>query len=166
MQSLPDFGAERSGAPISAHTRISETPPVDRGPIGEPDVVIVLDASLVGQIDLLGGLIPDGAVIVNTPDPDSDSVRRLEVGARQELWAVDGSRIGMDLLGRNLPNTPVLGAFARAVPVLGLESISLALDELMSETFSESIIRANLEALRLGYDQVRQVLQTEVTANA
>lgn len=163
MQSLPDFGAERSGAPIAAYTRISETPPVDRGPVDEPGVVIVLDSSLIGQVDMLGGLIPDGTVILNTPDPNSAALARLGPEPQQELWTLNASRIAMDLLRRNLPNTPVLGAFAHAVPVLDLDTISLALKELMSEKFSESIIEANLKALRLGYDQARQV---EVTAHA
>lgn len=163
MQSLPDFGAERSGAPIAAYTRISETPPVDRGPVDEPDVVIVLDSSLIGQVDMLGGLIPDGTVILNTPDPNSAAVARLELGPQQQLWTLHASQIAMDLLRRNLPNTPVLGAFAHAVPVLDLDTISLALKELMSEKFSESIIEANLKALRLGYDQARRL---EVTAHA
>lgn len=163
LQSLPDFGAERSGAPISAHTRISETPPVDRGPIGEPDVVIVLDTSLIGQIDMLAGLAPEGVVIVNTPGAETDAVKRLEIGAQQELWTVDGSGIGMEFIGRNLPNTPVLGAFARAVPVLELETVSLALEELMSETFSEKIVRANLDAVRAGFDRA---VRTEVKAHA
>jgi pyruvate ferredoxin oxidoreductase gamma subunit len=163
MQSLPDFGAERSGAPIAAYTRISETPPVDRGPVDEPGVVIVLDSSLIGQIDMLGGLIPDGTVILNTPDPNSAALARLELESQQELWTLNASQIAMDLLRRNLPNTPVLGAFAHAVPVLDLDTISLALKELMSEKFSESIIEANLKALRLGYDQARQV---EVSAHA
>lgn len=165
LQSLPDFGAERSGAPISAHTRISKIPPVDRGPIGEPDVVIVLDTSLIGQIDMLAGLVPDGAVIVNTPDPDSAAVTRLDLSAQQELWTVNGSGIGMELLGRNLPNTPVLGAFARAVPVLELDTISLALEQLMSETFSEKIVKSNLQALRTGFDQAHLVRNVEVKAH-
>lgn len=152
LQSLPDFGAERSGAPISAHTRISETPPVDRGPIGEPDVVIVLDASLIGQVDVLFGLESEGVVVANVPGQGPALAEQLALTPKQELWTLDGSRIAMELIGRNLPNTPVLGAFARAVPILDLDTVSQALEQLMSETFSDSIIQSNLIALRTGYD--------------
>ncbi|MDP6667686.1 MAG: 2-oxoacid:acceptor oxidoreductase family protein [Dehalococcoidia bacterium] len=162
LQSLPDFGAERSGAPIAAYTRISETPPVDRGPVDEPDVIIVLDSSLIGQVDMLDGLAPDGIVILNTPDPSPAAIAQLDLGPQQEIWALNASQIAMDLLRRNLPNTPVLGAFARAIPVLDMDTISLALEELLSERFNETIIKANLEALRLGHDQAQQV---EVTAD-
>ncbi len=153
LQSLPDFGAERSGAPISAYTRISETPPVDRGPITEPDAVILLDASLIGQVNILGGLVSDGTVVINVTDANTGALEKLQARPEQQLWTVDGSAIGAELLGRNLPNTPVLGAFARAVPVLGLEAISEALKQLMSETFSAAIIESNLKALRRGYDE-------------
>jgi pyruvate ferredoxin oxidoreductase gamma subunit len=150
MQSLPDFGAERSGAPIAAHTRIGESPPVERGPIDFPDVVIILDASLIGQVDVTAGLKEPGAVVLNIRDnallPD------MPLKSGDELWRVDASEIGMRLLGRNLPNTPVLGAFAKAVPALPLETIAEALKELMSETFSEKIIAANLQALREGFE--------------
>jgi len=156
LQSLPDFGAERSGAPISAYTRISETPPVDRGPITNPDIVILLDASLIGQVDVLSGLVGDGVVVVNMADPGSDAVRELGAQAGQELWTVDASGISRELLGRNLPNTPMLGAFVRAAPVMDLEAISKALEELMSETFSRSIIDSNLIALKRGFEEARQ----------
>lgn len=156
LQSLPDFGAERSGAPISAYTRISETPPVDRGPITNPDIVILLDASLIGQVDVLSGLVGDGVVVVNMADPGSDAVRELGAQAGQELWTVDASGISRELLGRNLPNTPMLGAFVRAAPVMDLEAISKALEELMSETFSRSIIDSNLIALKRGFDEARR----------
>ena len=157
LQSLPDFGAERSGAPIAAYTRISETPPIDRGPVYEPDAVIVLDPSLIGQVDVETGLVPDGTIIVNTADPKSASLQRLKLGSGQQLWTVDASQIAIELIKRNIPNTPILGAFARSVPVLDIDTMSHALDELMSETFPPPIVEANLKALQLGHDHALQV---------
>lgn len=155
MQSLPDFGAERSGAPIAAHTRIDISPPAERGPIEEPEAVIVLDSSLAGQVDVTAGLKDPGALILNISS--AQRTQKFSLTGSQELWSVDGSEIGSRLLGRNLPNTPVLGAFARAVPVLPLETIAEALQELMSETFDERIVAANLAALREGFSAVRRV---------
>jgi 2-oxoacid:acceptor oxidoreductase gamma subunit (pyruvate/2-ketoisovalerate family) len=157
LQSLPDFGAERSGAPIAAYTRISETPPIDRGPVYEPDAVIVLDPSLIGQVDVETGLVSDGTIIVNTADSSSASLQRLKLGPEQELWTVDASQIALDLIKRNIPNTPILGAFARSVPVLDIDTMSHALEELMSETFPPPIVEANLQALKLGHDHAQQV---------
>lgn len=153
LQSLPDFGAERSGAPIAAYTRISDSPIIDRGPVDEPDVVIVLDSSLIGQVDMLTGLAPDGTVILNTANPDANEVTELPLGPDQQLWTLDASQIALDLLRRNLPNTPILGAFAHAVPLLRLETVLVALEKLMSETFPEAIVQANLKAVRRGHEE-------------
>lgn len=162
MQSLPDFGAERSGAPISAYTRIDNEPPIDRGPVYEPDVVIVLDSSLIGQVDFSSGLSQSGTLILNSPlDPDPDGLG-IELLGDQRLATLNASSIGMELLNRNLPNTPILGAFAQVVPVMELESIDKALIELMSETFPPPIIEANLKALKAGFNQVKVL---EVIAN-
>ena len=128
LQSLPDFGAERSGAPIAAYTRISETPPIDRGPVYEPDAVIVLDASLIGQVDVETGLTPAGTIIVNTDDPNAPALRRLKLTVGQQLWTVDASQIAVSLIKRNVPNTPILGVFARSVPVLDIDTMSHALE--------------------------------------
>lgn len=157
LQSLPDFGAERSGAPIAAHTRLDTSPPVERGPIDEPDVIIVLDPSLVGQVDVERGLAKNGALILNMRTDGLKLAKELDLGQGQELWTLDATEIGNRLLKRNLPNTPVLGAFAKVVPVLALEAIEEALSELMSETFPERIIKANLEALREGYAAVTRM---------
>lgn len=164
LQSLPDFGAERSGAPIAAYTRISETPPIDRGPVYETDAVIVLDASLIGQVDVETGLAPDGKIIVNTANPDSPALKRLKLQPEQQLWTVDASQIAIELIRRNVPNTPILGVFARSVPVLDIDTMSHAIDELMSETFPPHIVEANLKALRLGHDQAQKI-EVGVSAN-
>jgi pyruvate ferredoxin oxidoreductase gamma subunit len=164
LQSLPDFGAERSGAPIAAYTRISETPPIDRGPVYEPDAVIILDASLIGQVNVEAGLVDGGVMIVNTANPESPALKRLKLKPGQELWTINASKIAIELIKRNVPNTPILGVFARSVPVLDIDTMSHALDELMSETFPRAIVEANLKALQLGHDQAKKI-EVEVSAN-
>jgi len=164
LQSLPDFGAERSGAPIAAYTRIRETPVIDRGPVYAPDAVIVLDASLIGQVDVEIGLVDDGTIIVNTANPNSPALKRLKLKPGQQLWTVDARKIAIELIKRNVPNTPILGVFARCVPVLDIDTMSHAIDELMSETFPPNIVEANLKALRLGHDQAKKI-EMGVSAN-
>ena len=155
MQSLPDFGAERSGAPIAAHTRIDTEPPAERGPIEQPDVVIILDRSLIGQVDVTAGLKDRGAVLLNARNDDAGAQGQLPLKPGQVLWTLDGSSIGTRLLGRNLPNIPVLGALVKAVPVLPLDAVAAAMKQVMSETFSEKVIEANLRALHEGFGAAR-----------
>ena len=119
--------------------------------------MIVLDPSLIGQVDVANGLRKDGALILNTRTDGVDLAKELALKPTQELWTLDATEIGNRLLKRSLPNTPILGAFAKVVPVLTLVAVEEALSELMSETFPERIINANLDALREGYAAVTRI---------
>lgn len=57
VQDAPRYGAERRGAPIFAYVRADRTKIHERGPIDEPDLVVVADDSLV-QVPAAG--IRDG----------------------------------------------------------------------------------------------------------
>lgn len=150
-QSLPDFGAERSGAPVAAHTRIDRAPPIQRGPVEDPAAIVVLDSSLIGQVDLLAGLVSGGAVVLNSELAPRELRARL---GRDDvlICTVDGSGIAGRLLRRNLPNSAVLGALLRAVPVVDLEIVAEAVRAELAHTFETGIVDANLAALREGYD--------------
>jgi pyruvate ferredoxin oxidoreductase gamma subunit len=108
--------------------------------------------------------VSDGTIIVNTANPESSALKRLKLQPGQQLWTVDASQIAIELIKRNVPNTPILGVFARSVPVLDIDTMSKALDELMSETFSPNIVEANLKALRCGHDQAKRI-EVEVATN-
>ena len=96
---------------------------------------------------------------------DSPALKRLQLKPGQQLWTVDASQIAIELIRRNVPNTPILGVFARCFSVLDIDTMSHAIDELMSETFPPNIVEANLKALRLGHDQAKKI-EVEVGANA
>lgn len=152
-QSLPDFGAERSGAPVAAYTRIGTEPPAVRGPVTAPTAVVVLDLTLASAVDVLDGLQPGGLVIVNTPrDP---VIARDMLGAGQAMvFTVDATGIAMRLTGRPLPNSPMLGALVRAMPVVDLPAMLSTLRAEMGRTLSEKVVEANAAALAEGYETV------------
>lgn len=154
FQSLPSFGAERSGAPIVAYTRIARGPIPVRSSVEQPDVVAVLDATLIGHVDLLAGLREDGIVIVNSPKAPCEMARHLEVPTGQ-VYTVDASATAMRLLGRPLPNIPLLGSLARVTDVVSLASCEEAVRQSLGARLRAEVVRANLLALREGYDQVR-----------
>lgn len=153
-QSLPDFGAERSGAPIAAYTRIDRVPPVLRGPVEEPNLVVVVDPTLIGSIPVTAGLTPDGTVIVNTIRSAEEIAERLDVD-RAQVWCVDAHGISTRILGKRLPNAPLLGALVRAVPVVPVEDLEMAFRGQASLTFTEKVIEANIQALNEGYESAR-----------
>ena len=150
-QSLPDFGAERSGAPVASYTRIGEEPPRIRGPVTAPDAVIVLDPTLIGAVDVLEGVTPGASLIVNTSRAPDEVLDHL--GSEGIVCCTaDGDAISMRLLGRRLPNSPLLGAALRAFPVLDIEDIEKVLVREMTGKFPDAVVQGNASALKEGWN--------------
>ena len=76
-QGFPSFGPERRGAPVTAFSRIDEKKIKVRSGIYKPDVVVVLDSSLIGLVNVTDGLKPDGILIVNTTKVPRSEERRV-----------------------------------------------------------------------------------------
>jgi pyruvate ferredoxin oxidoreductase gamma subunit len=152
--SLPEFGAERSGAPVEAHTRIDRISPTLRSPIDAPDVVVVFDWTLLDVVDVIQGLPARGIAVVNTTlAPEVVAERFGEPALR--VACIDGDGIAKRLLGRPIPNSPLLGALLRAYPVIELPVMVQALQTGLEATFPSRIVEANLDALNEGYRTVR-----------
>jgi pyruvate ferredoxin oxidoreductase gamma subunit len=151
FQSFPEFGAERSGAPVTAYTRISDSPIDVQSAIDQPGVVLVLDSTLLGAVNVFSGLPRrTGTLVVNTPF----SAKRLQNDSFMLHWTVctvDASAIAMDLLGKDLPNVPMLGALLKAKPILSVESVASTIKTRMSGFLNHAKVEANLAALRRGY---------------
>src|SRR3990172_3554682 len=65
-QAFPSFGSERTGAPVVAFCRIDDRPIRLREPLMAPDALIIQDPTLLHQVDVFAGLVPDGYVLINT----------------------------------------------------------------------------------------------------
>lgn len=154
FQGMPDYGAERMGAPIRAYTRISSKPIKPYSMVTEPDVVVVLDPTLIGLVDVTEGLKEEGILIINSSLSPQEI--RSKVGFKGEIWTVDATGIAMELLGRNLPNTPMLGALARATGIVDKESLVRELKARLGPTMKEEIVAANIAALEKAYLEVKK----------
>jgi pyruvate ferredoxin oxidoreductase gamma subunit len=151
LQSLPDFSAERAGAPVAAYTRIDREPPRMRGPVLEPGAVVVIDPTLLDAVDVAAGLPAGGVLVVNTRDEPAtiaENVGRPDV----HIWTADGSGIAMATLGRPLPNVPMLGALLKAVPLIDPETMVKALRHQLGELFPDRIVEANVQAFNQGQE--------------
>jgi pyruvate ferredoxin oxidoreductase gamma subunit len=154
IQAFPDYGPERSGAPIRAFTRLSRSPISLHSQVQAPDLVIVLDETLLGDPAILEGLKPEGWLVVNSGLPP-DRVRARARGYPGRLALLDATRIALEVLQRNLPNTPLLGALARVTGLFSLEDLTRHLHHHLAPKFGEAIVQANLEAVRRGFEEVR-----------
>jgi len=152
--SFPDYGAERLGAPRFSYVSFSPGPINDQSHIEEPDAVVILYSTLIGRVDLLAGLKKDGLLVLNTDK--SPEVVAKELGIKtQKVCTVDATALALELLQRNIPNVPILGALLKAMPIVPLEKARETVQERLRERFSERVVNANLEALERGFQEAR-----------
>lgn len=126
-QGFPSFGPERRGAPVLAFLRIDDHPIRLRCKIAQPDVVLILDPSLIRIQNPTADLKPGGIIVLNSPKTPSE-IRR-EYGFRHKLALVDANQIARQVLGVPITNTTMLGALIRATGVVQLESMTEPLKE-------------------------------------
>ena len=146
----PKFGAERMGSPTESYVRLSANDDLVRSneQVYAPHAVAVLDPSLLGEIDVTAGLAPGGWLIVNTT---LDQISLQTIVGRKDInvATVDALNIAMEVLGRNITNTIILGALVRVVPIFSME----ALADAIMRRFKGSIAAKNVEAINRAYEE-------------
>lgn len=155
MQAMPEYGPERMGAPIKAFTRISDEPIEIHNNIEEPDVVIVLDESLLDVVDVTEGIKDGGVIIINTCSPAADVKRVLKVADSVSVATVDASGIAVATIKRDIPNTPIVGALIKVTNVIDLEVFKGLLAKNLSKKFGQEMIDANFSAVDRAYEEVQ-----------
>ena len=146
-QAFPSFGPERRGAPVLAFDRVdSEAPIRVRAEVREPDVVIVLDPTLLRVVKVTAGLKDNGLLIINTRK-DFAQVEK-EFGGNWKLALVNGSHIAREVLGVNIVNTTILGALLKALPVINVESLTAPLEDRFGR-----LAERNMAALKRAYEE-------------
>jgi pyruvate ferredoxin oxidoreductase gamma subunit len=151
VTSQPTFGAERRGASITASTRLDDTPLRILSQVTRPDIVVVLDDSLLAVANPTGGMKPGGAIIVNTTKAPGEL--GLDGDVRVVTSDVTGAARAADLIvgGQPMVSTAILGAFARATGLITMESVEAAI----GKAFSGRAAAKNIEAARIAYDCTR-----------
>jgi pyruvate ferredoxin oxidoreductase gamma subunit len=127
-QAFPAFGPERRGAPVVAFNRISDVNPIRvRAGITEPNIVVVLDETVLSVVNVTEGLKSEGCVVVNTKKPASQL--KTGLGDHWRLATIDATRIARETLGVPIVNTTMLGALIKASGVVNVESLFEPLKE-------------------------------------
>ncbi len=154
IQSFPEFGAERQGAPVFAYTRIDDKEIRIHSGVTNPDFVVVLDPTLIGSIPITNGLSDKGILVVNTPK-NPDAIREI-VRFEGDIYTVDATKISVELFGRNIPNTPMLGAVEKVASLVGLDSLKEKIREKFERKIGEEGVNRNLEAIERAFNEVRK----------
>lgn len=122
-QAFPSFGAERQGAPVVAFVRINDKPIRTRQQVYEPDYLIVQDAGLLYSGDIIEGLKPGGAVLVNTNRPGEE----LPIGKEFKIYTVPALQVAYEVIGEPYFNVVMVGAFACAIGLVRVEAVQEAI---------------------------------------
>ena len=148
-QAFPSFGPERRGAPVVAFNRIDSQSPIRvRAEIREPDVVIVLDPTLLSVVKVTAGLKPKGILIINT-SKDFTTIEK-DFGSGWKLALVDANTIAREVLGVTIVNTTMLGALLKAVEVVKMESLV----DPIKERF-ERLAEKNINAVKRAFTETK-----------
>jgi len=145
-QSIPIFGAERRGAPVSASARISDTPIRRHSQICEPDMVVVFDPLFLLRADVTSGLKKGGTVVANYHQSKEIDEFKVHV--------VDATRIAIDngliVAGWAVVNTAMLGAMARVLGNISREAV----EKVVRMRWSGELGDKNISAALRAYEEV------------
>ena len=153
IQAFPEYGPERMGAPLKAYTRISSKPIRTHSGVKSPDVVVVLDPTLLKIVDVAEGLSKDGLIVVNT-DLSPEEIKKEQGWDDVTVWTLDADTIAMETIGRPFPNTPLLGALAKASGLVDVEVIKERVTKTLGKKRPE-LLEGNLKAIERAYEEVR-----------
>jgi len=154
IQSFPEYGPERGGAPIRAFTRISEKEITIHCGSTEPGIVAVIDRTLISSQNVTEGLGKDGILVVNTCEP-AKKVRQ-DTAFKGKIFTVDATQISLDTLGRNMPNMPILGAILKASNVVPLDILEKKVRHKFLKKIGEDATNKNIEAINRAFKEVQE----------
>jgi 2-oxoacid:acceptor oxidoreductase gamma subunit (pyruvate/2-ketoisovalerate family) len=153
IQSFPEFGPERMGAPVTAFTRISTEPIRLHCAIYEPDVVIVLDNTLLKSVPVTAGLNRnEDSLIINSPEDPSVLKKNLGV-TKGKVWTVPATEIALRILGAPITNTALLGVVAKATEIVTLEGI----EKTLKGKFRPDLAEKNFAVIKEAYKEAKVV---------
>lgn len=154
IQAFPEFGAERTGAPVRSFTRISALPITIHCSITAPDCIVVLDPTLLDAVDITEGMKPSSVFVINTVHPAKDirNEFKLEGG---KIFTVDATSISVGKLGRNIPNMPMVGALIKATGIIKLENLLETFMDSFAKKFTPDVLKGNVEAIEEAYKEAK-----------
>jgi pyruvate ferredoxin oxidoreductase gamma subunit len=151
VQGFPEYGPERMGAPITAYNRLGKDEIRVHSNIYEPDMVVVVDETLIKTVSVADGLKPGGKLLVNSNREPSDVLAEFgDFGESGEVYVIDAVDIAMRTIGRPMPNAPLLAAAIRLSGIMGKDEAIAAMKNAFTEKFHSKpeVIEGNMAAVK------------------
>jgi len=154
IQAFPEYGPERAGAPMRAYTRISDEPIYIHSSVTNPEIVVVIDPTLLEAIDVTEGLGDEGVLLVNT-DKSPGEIRKATGFKKGKVGTVDATRIALETLKLPMPNMPMLGALLKVNLLVTIDQLSERVKAKFLKKIGEEKTSANLEGIKRAYNEVK-----------
>ena len=155
VQAFPEYGPERMGAPVQSFNRIDDQPILMHCPVKSPNVVVVLDPTLMASINVTAGLGKDGTLIVNTGLDAAEIKKAVKFDGR--IYTVDASKISEETIGRKIPNTPMLAALVKVTGILDFDSMLDDTHKKLAKKFAHrpEVIEGNIQSMKRAAQEVK-----------
>ncbi len=152
VQAFPQFGPERSGAPTKTFIRVSNQEIRTHEPIIDPDLVVVLDETILDSEIVTEGLDRNEALIVNTKKADFEIKHKINFQGK--VYPIDANGISLQIIGQARPNTVILGKIAQVAEVASLESITAEFRNIFEHKIGKENCDKNILAIEKAYDAI------------
>ncbi|UCE78057.1 MAG: 2-oxoacid:acceptor oxidoreductase family protein [Nitrospiraceae bacterium] len=156
VQAFPEYGPERAGAPLRAYNRISSKELRMHCPVLSPNLIAVVDATLIDSVNISEGAKEDSLFVINTTKDPGEIREKLSASPKQKVFTVDATKIALECFGRALPNSPMLGAVCKVTGIVSLDHLLDDIRKSFGKKFSQKIIDGNIEATKRGYEEVKE----------
>ena len=153
VQAFPFFGPERSGAPTKSFVRVSEIPIRTHEPIVDPDVVVVLDDTLLESVDVAENLDMNESLIINTSKSQHE-IKNSIPKFKGKAYLIDGNKISAAIIGQPRPNSVIIGKLVNVTGIVKLESVFSEFRKLFTPKIGEEEVEKNIKAIQNGYDAI------------
>jgi len=154
IQAFPEYGPERAGAPMRSFVRISDKPINLHCGVESPDIVVVIDPTLIGNKDITDGVNKDSVIVVNTDKKPEDVRKKLNI-SEGKIFTVDATKIALEETGLPFPNTPMLGALIKATEIVPLNDLKERLKIKFGKKLTPEKLQGNLNAVERAYKETK-----------
>ena len=156
VQGFPEYGPERMGAPITAYNRISDERCTIHSNIYDPDYVVVMDETLLSAVDVTKGLKQEGAIIVNSEKDPKQIIGKLK-GYKGKVCVIDARKISEEIMGKNFPNVPMLGAVVKISGLIPEDKFIADMESSFRHSFASKpqMIEGNMAVLKRSMQEVK-----------
>lgn len=153
VQSFPDYGPERKGAPVRAFTRVSLTPIRGCSSEANPDIIVVIDPTLLSLNGIFFKLNEKTALLANTTKSPEDL--KSEICVNCKIYTINATSIALEYLKSAITNTTMLGALSKISNYYTIEELKKEIQEEFGRKLTAEKLQANLLAAEEAYNQVK-----------